>query len=154
MEYKIKFEIGDPSGDGHEKSTDLYIQSNYSKDQLEEAYNNSVKKLGVGFSNRDFQYVNNEDLLVAVNYSEPHFGRKVFFKLKEININPFNYAYQDNEDDDPNNPEQDEFYIDGSENLLYLILDVIKHFHQDFEYKIIQDNTPIFSKSFGYGLFY
>jgi hypothetical protein len=53
VEYKIKFNIGDYSDDGHGRNEEWLINSNRPASELKEAYKASCRLMGVSFNHND-----------------------------------------------------------------------------------------------------
>jgi hypothetical protein len=56
MEHIFKIEMGDPGGDGHDKSDEYFYQSNYPLSEIQKAYEKSCKKTGVDLHNSCSEY--------------------------------------------------------------------------------------------------
>ena len=59
LKYNVCFTLGDPSGDGHSGTSDYHMISNYSADEIDEAYKKATKILGFDFVEKvgvDYQY--------------------------------------------------------------------------------------------------
>ena len=48
-EYNVCFTLGDPSGDGHGNASEYHMVSNYSAEEIDEAYKKATEILGFNF---------------------------------------------------------------------------------------------------------
>ena len=56
--YRVKLELGDPSGDGHGHRTDVRMKSNYDAVTIWQAYEKSCELTGVRFDSSHGRYPN------------------------------------------------------------------------------------------------
>ena len=85
LKYNVCFTLGDPSGDGHSSTSDYHMISNYSADEIDEAYKQATKILG-------FDFVEN----VGVDYQDNELHEPYFSILVEKGIiKKENYEYED-----------------------------------------------------------
>ena len=60
-EYNVYFTLGDPSGDGHANTSDYHMVSNYSAEEIDEAYKKATEILGFNFVEKvGLEYEDNE----------------------------------------------------------------------------------------------
>lgn len=85
LKYNVCFTLGDPSGDGHASTSDYHMISNYSADEIDEAYKQATKILG-------FDFVEN----VGVDYQDNELHEPYFSILVEKGIiKKEDYEYED-----------------------------------------------------------
>lgn len=166
---QIKFILGDPSGDGHEKNDSFIVLSNLSTDVLTKVYNSCKTELG--FDIRD----------IAGEYGERCIKASIFSTLisKGIITKEDNF-YQDLLETYKEYKEEVELDLEGEEldltqsdhiqgiydcmrykyldsidpqSLLYLWLNILKYLEPNFKYKVVQDTIPVISSHIGYGLY-
>ena len=83
--YNVCFTLGDPSGDGHSSTSDYHMISNYSADEIDEAYKKATNILG-------FDFVET----VGVDYQDNELHEPYFSVLVEKGIiKKENYEYED-----------------------------------------------------------
>ena len=168
--HKIKFEMGDPSGDGHNISDSYIIRSNIDIDQLE-AINKKVFKI-LGFEIRDIagEYqehsIRPDILSVLIRLGIITKDDEIYKELLDL------YKEYKTEIDDSLEGEKldltstDHIQIiydsmeykslDGLEpaTLLYLWLDIFKYIEPGFLYEVDKLNSiPTISSHIGYGLY-
>lgn len=49
LKYNVCFTLGDPSGDGHANTSEYHMVSNYSAEEIDEAYKKATEILGFNF---------------------------------------------------------------------------------------------------------
>lgn len=124
---KIKLVVGDWSKDGHEKSEDIYIESNLSIKDLTKAYKKGVSIVGLDVQSE-----------VAANYQDSNISKKDLDKL-------INAGLEIELDEDG-----DEFYLDeNSYSEIWLF--VAKLGNPAFEYSFLEAEEQL--NIGGYGLF-
>lgn len=137
----MKFEliIGDWSGDGHSMSETILFEVNKTEQEINEAYKNSCRLVGIQFNSRP-NYTNltpkdyrDNDIYVMCDYEDNTLSENAYNKLSK---------FIDIDDNDGFN----------SESLALLIMKFISLSLTDFQYKIVRTNYPNM-KGFGYGLF-
>jgi hypothetical protein len=69
---KINIFVGDRSGDGHDKQMHLTFESNFSKEQMNEAFDKGSKILGFDFTNE-----------VATDYEDSQIPIEMWQKIKD-----------------------------------------------------------------------
>lgn len=85
LKYNVCFTLGDPSGDGHASTSDYHMISNYSADEIDEAYKKATKILG-------FDFVET----VGVDYQDNELHEPYFSILVEKGIiKKEDYEYED-----------------------------------------------------------
>lgn len=83
--YNVCFTLGDPSGDGHANTSEYHMVSNYSAEEIDEAYKQATKILGFDFvENVGVDYQDNE-------LHEPYFS----ILVKKGIIKKEDYEYED-----------------------------------------------------------
>ncbi len=126
----IRLVVGDYSGDGHNKSESFYINSSLSKKNMQEAYINGAKKLGVDLVND-----------ICTNYEDsrlPPEAKKIFMDA----------GFEDKYD----------YELDDEESMAYnhqwfdLYLFTVWYGNNDFEYLMENQNAETIIVG-GYGLF-
>lgn len=166
---KIKFTLGDPSGDGHEKSDSFVVQSNLDVNTLQTLHQSVKKELG--FDIRD----------IAGEYEEHSIKSHILSKLISLNIiskedgvyldlleSYKDYKLEiddslDGEELDLSQKDHIQIVYDCMEYksldslepevLLYIWLDILKYLEPTFEYKVEVDRMPTMSCHIGYGLY-
>lgn len=136
--YKIKIQLGDPSRDGHNMSEDRVINSNKPVLDWEKAYKVAKKKSGIELE------------CVCQDYEDSCLDPEVWAKLKELG---WTSSWSEKR--------IKKFEDDGYEKLrmnLDLMTDLILWYLKlgDPELELSETSIkeiPIFSKSFGYGLY-
>lgn len=137
--HKIKIQLGDWSGDGHMQHKDVIINSNKPIKDLEKAYKIAKKESGIDLEN------------VCRDYEDNCLQPEVWAKLKEL-------GWASSWDEKGIKRFEDDGY-DKLRMDLDLMTDLILWFFKlgDSELELSEANrndVPVFSKSFGYGLFY
>lgn len=127
LSHKVLLYIGDASGDGHGKSDYYVFDSNYTMEQIQDAYISSCIKIGVQFNHNTY-YIDIDDnrhgdnpYLICTNWCDNTISEEAKQLLLEHGIDAAEYSC-----------EKDEilFDIDGFTNL---ILDFIKVSLSDLE---------------------
>jgi hypothetical protein len=124
--------MGDWSGDGHDKMIKSVIESNLSKEQLQQAYEQGSEKLGFDFINT-----------VAEEYGESFIDRDKVNLLRDHGCDiPF---LNDQEDDQP---------IDiWHEEYANIVLFICELCNVQLEYRFVNDTSVVWDIG-GYGLFH
>ncbi len=130
---KFCIELGDPSCDGHGISRDIFVQSNIELKALEKAYKDSVKTTGIDFKK------------ICSNYDDNSLPSDIYEKFVKLGC-PF-------EDMGFESPEDRDLYLDGDSFVSLFMWFIGLSVKEKFEWKIVEDDCPHFSKSFGYGLY-
>ncbi len=155
---RIKFVIGDWSGDGHSRKEEFLIDSNYNLEELQEAYKRSCKLTGLTFDG-DFEYTGldliwtdaeYDDRQVCVEYEDRYISKlaESILLLKGIDVRK-----------DFESESKDKVALYGAEDYLTLLLKFIKLSLRSFTWRIVKDDMPCFNISedrrmnLGYGLF-
>lgn len=167
---KIEFTIGDPSGDGHEKSDSFIVQSNLEVNKLQIIHQSAKQKLG--FDIRD----------IAGEYGEHTIKPVIFAKLISLNIIKEEddiyldllAAYEEYKAEVDDSLEGEELDLSQTEHIqiiydcmryryldsldpevvLYIWLDILKYLEPTFEYKVEENTMPTMSCHIGYGLYH
>jgi len=144
MENKFKIEIGDPSGDGHNKVETKIINSNKTIQEVRDAYKKSCELTGLVFTSNTNVIVNNKIL----NWSDDEYSdRNICVEYESYDTSEL--AQTILEEYGIENP-----VIDGDiDSLVDIFLEFIKLSLPDFEYDIVQDIIPSLGLTIGYGLF-
>jgi hypothetical protein len=139
-QHRFYINIGDWSGDGHEKCDRLLHKSNYSVKKLQQAYHKSCSKIGVKL------------LEVCSDYGEQHLEQDVAEKLLEAGC-PMELLKEFEDDED---------YIMTAEKLAELLVWFVGvSMPEDFECTLIKEENALnfngfwgdLNESFGYGLY-
>lgn len=133
--------IGDWSNDGHGKCDWFAIESNFTVEQVREAYFNSVEKSGVDICKE-----------VACEYEDNSVSEKFLNVFPEFLENGLV----------KHDPEDNEDYIEDSFDLVEIVCLFIQKYNPEFKYKILDipmlpfygfDEKGRHIGYFGYGLF-
>lgn len=162
---KFKVPIGDWSDDGHGKCDIFTVEANYTVGELQQAYKDSCKLTGISFNHGDdftglnlpWNHPESDDRHIATEYEDYSISKLASTILLEHGIDVWKGFNKDAFKERENAP------IDGSENLLDLIMKFINLSipSKDLEYKIVGDDLPYLNGfwnpnlnvQFGYGLF-
>lgn len=136
LNHKFKIEIGDWSGDGHAQSEIFVIECNYSLEEVEKAYENSVKLVGIDIIEE-----------VAEDYEDNTLTRIQIDKLSKY----LNLEYIVGTCDPKYNTYKNIKNL-NTDSYLNLVIEFIKLSLPFLEYNIINDGLSIFHIG-GYGLF-
>ena len=158
--YLVYLNIGDWSGDGHDKNERFYFTSNYNVSTIRQAYKNSCKLTGLQFNHNE-NYTNNENIdrnnLIFTEYEEDFINEDVINILEKHGIDINKYLNEDS------------CYVDEHKYYFYryssaeLIMEFIGlSMPKDWKYNIYTiEVEPIngeynseLNVQFGYGLFY
>jgi len=126
LTHKIKIEIGDWSNDGHGHFETYVFDSNYSVEDIQTAYKESCKKVGVQF-NHNTSYIEtkyegyNNPYHICTNYEDASITEEASDLLLKYDIDVAEYS-----------TEHDEILFDA-DSILNLILDFIKISISDLE---------------------
>lgn len=149
---KIKFNIGDWSGDGHSHNEVIIVECNYSRDDLQKAYFKSCKQTGFLFHrsySHDENYV--EGLSMLTEYGDGNLPLEFFTEMKERGFDL----------EELHELESYEGNIFADEvQLVQIILDFCSlNLPKDFEWSFVSDEIPSFNGNWskisgiGYGMF-
>lgn len=157
--YKYILNIGDWSDDGHGKNEKVILQSSHTKAEIIQAYKDSCKLTWIQFNhNTDYTWLGwdwkTADLRnIATDYEDSKISKENIIILKSHWIDVFSgYEHED--------IDEDNFYIDGVENFVEILISFIKLSLLELEAKIIEDKIEWinwywdFNHQFGYGLFH
>lgn len=115
LNHTIEIEVGDYSKDGHHLSDIVYIKSNYSGKEIDEAFERLNKKTGI-----DFQHICDE-------YEDT--------EVKEEDLEKFiKHGFLTQEEIDEYK-EDDEYHIYDARDLALFALDTLHKFEPVFEYE-------------------
>lgn len=150
---KINIVLGDWSDDGHGKTDKVLLEVNKTKVEMQNAYKNSCKTLGVSFNhNDDFTGIEpqNPNRLIAVEYDDSRIPLEAFNILKEngFDLDFINYS------------DKDFIYI-GEREFVELLMRFIRFSLPGFEWEYVKDETEYFNGywdsnlniQLGYGLY-
>lgn len=154
---KYKIVLGDWSHDGHNQSENFLFKTNYTQEQIQEAYRESCRKTGLQFHHKQWKEDYSDGTPLFTEYEEYWVSKEVHDGLvglgipEEIDL----VTYDDEEDEEAN------YQCDGSDHLVLIILWFISlSLPEDFKYEIIKDDVPSINgwwgklnHQFGYGLF-
>lgn len=130
---KINFIVGDWSGDGHDKTEDVWIDSNKTIQEIKDAYDKSCELTKLTFEEKNGFYG------IADNYEDNELSDEVIEIFTKFNCPLLERVKNEN-------------------NFLYpeIFAEIWFWFVSlslpDFEYKVVRDNTPTI-RGYGYGLF-
>ena len=112
LKYNVCFTLGDPSGDGHANTSDYHMVSNYSAEEIDEAYKKATEILGFNFVEKvGSDYQDNE-------LCEPYFS--ILVEKGVIKKEDYEYEYDNKTLLDTYLNESD--FIDIFRNICKLIL--------------------------------
>lgn len=153
MENIVTLMMGDPSSDGHGRSEEIDVKTNYPVELLQQAYKDSCKLTGVSFNhNNNFtglklSHSEEQDRLICVDYQDNTIPELALEILEQHGLS-------------------DEFlskdrHFDGADHLAETIMRFIGlSMPEDFEFKLVE-NSKIYlngwgnlNVQFGYGLYY
>ena len=158
-EYLVYLNIGDWSGDGHDKNEKFYFISNYDVSTIRQAYKDSCKLTGLQFNHNE-NYTNNEKLdrnkLIFTQYEEDFINKDVVYILEKHGVNFDKYL---NRNDCFSSEDKYYFYQYSSAELIMEFIGL--SMPKDWIYKtytieaepINGDYNNELNVQFGYGLF-
>lgn len=131
-EYNICFELGDASHDGHERSEEFHMTSNYSAKEITKFLNEFEKKTGVDICKE------------CEDYEDNTFSKETTKKLLELGIIDSEYVEGDGC-----------YYVDGTGDFIDIIENCLKYIVKDFEwhYRNLKEEPLQKLDGTGYGLF-
>lgn len=88
--YKIKFSIGDWSGDGHDRAEDYLVNSSHPVEVVREAYFTAIEKTGLDFGNICSKH---EENYIAGEYMDKLKKLKAPLFLLEEGLTPKSFLY-------------------------------------------------------------
>lgn len=127
----IRLVVGDWSGDGHEKTQTIYIESNLSTDQLTKAYKNGCKVIGFKL----IDYIADDYLDDAIGEDEINKLQTTGFDISKIKTEP------------DFNGRTASLYV---QNYVDIYLHIVKLGNPKFKFEIV---NPPYLNIGGYGLF-
>jgi hypothetical protein len=154
MKYKFKIPIGDWSDDGHGKCDEYTINCSHPVSEVRQGYKDSCKLTGISFNhNQDYTGKNlgyGSPYQIATEYESSTISEEALEILKEHKID-FDFEVEEDE----------EYYIEGSEEFLKLLMAFIKLSIPDLKYEITGEDLEYLNGywnkdlnvQFGYGLF-
>lgn len=137
--FKFCIELGDPSADGHGIFENIFVESNVGLDILEEAYENSVKKTGIDFEK------------ICEHYEDNALSDDILKEFESLGLDLEKIGFENLEEVDENDDEG--MCLEPEEYVRLLMWFIGLSVKGKFEWKIVSDDCPRFSKSFGYGLY-
>jgi hypothetical protein len=135
---KYKLTIGDWSGDGHEKTEIIFLETNRSSKEIDELYKKSASLTGIEFKKlfKDYEeYSLNKDVIEAF---QKH-GINISNCLEEYEIEEFEES-----------PEEFGFSVDSA---VKLFIEYLKLSDSELIINVVNDQTEELNIRFGYGLF-
>lgn len=134
----IKIEVGDHSGDGHEKTYTMNIDSSLSVEDLKLSFQEGMKMLGQGGNYYSFDFCS--------EYEDNQVPKEFVNSLIKVGIDPFDFLDFQESDSKVMN---DSIYTISCDNFIYLWLAVAKIGRPNFNYKVVNLSKL---KIGGYGL--
>ena len=155
LEHKMYMVFGDWSNDGHGKSKKILIETNIPVVDMQNAYKDSCKKLGISFNhNDDFTGIERDwkeklKYHICTEYEEYTLSNEVISILKENNC-PLVTQLVENDN-----------MVESIEVLLELLMWFIQQSLPNLKWKQVEDNIPVFNGywdgnlnvQIGYGMF-
>lgn len=124
---KVRLTIGDWSGDGHEVSEDFIFESNKNVEEIRQAYKDSCKLTGLSFNhNEDYTGLKlgyDTERQIATEYEECTISKLAVEILLKHGIDVWK-DFAEYELDFV--PDDDDFYIEGSENFVGIWIAFVK----------------------------
>lgn len=149
MQYKMYLCLGDPSGDGHGKHSNILVSTNKPVEEIREAYKSSCQLTGISFNhNDDFtgikrDFIEVRKYHVCAEYEEYKLTQECRKILNDFGISTENFNADPIE-----------------ENFTKLWFNFVKLSLKDLEWQIIKDDIPKINGygsglnvQFGYGLY-
>lgn len=160
--HKIKIPIGDWSNDGHGRYKVFEIESNYPVHDLQEAYKESCRIVGIQFNHHYEDYMGIEidsyrsnERLICTEYEDSRLSEFAYDTLIDHGINVDSILGYDIE-------EGKEIYLDSDDFTNILLAFIGLSMPNDWEWSFIDDSNTYLNGfwnknlnvQFGYGLFY
>jgi len=150
MQYTHRLVIGDWSDDGHNQKDFFTFKSNFSEEEIQNAYLRAVEHTKVSLHN-DFQD-DSDCHAILCDYEESKVYDEDWNRLVDGNVNMS--VLEESTD------YEDGGYWMSSKDVAILFLQMVKSQLEEFEYEIISEVKPIngywhntFNYGFGYGVF-
>ena len=111
--YKIELTLGDPSGDGHEKTEKFLIFSNKTKSEIQDGYKKSIDITNIDLSKicnnyddnviSDHNFIKLKEFIPNLTFNNTEYIRpeefaELWFKFVKISIPDFEWEYPDESD--------------------------------------------------------
>ena len=142
---RYKIIVGDWSGDGHEKTTDYYVEVSHEKETIVKAYNKTRKASKVSVTSLSMEEEANGYVSVCAEYEQNELSAETLDKLIAVGVNRDDLMLEDGYDDD---------FDVWEEGIIHLFFAMAKASLPELSYNIIQDETEVLIEGIGYGCFY
>ena len=137
LKNKIDLCVGDWSGDGHEKTETISIESNLTAKEINAAYKIGAKKIKFDITKK-----------ISVHHDDSTISRKQYNLLIKAG-----YKWQIQEfDEDPEKSKEDRINIGEPHHFACMWLFIAKLGNPDFEYNYVNSHAEVINIG-GYGLF-